>query len=181
MSDTPNPAAQADTADVDKVEGEVIAEEPERTGTIDEPAKILRIGSMVKQLLEEVRNSELDEASRDRLRDIHDTSIEELGQALSPDLREELERLSLPFEEETPTESELMIAQAQLVGWLEGLFQGIQATLFAQQAAAQAQLQNMRGQLQAGGGQPGMAPGQPGPGQAATPSADPRPGSGQYL
>ena len=113
MSDTENPAGGAD-----KVEGEVIgsdvveAQEPERTGTIDEPAKILRIGSMVKQLLEEVRTSELDEASRDRLRDIYDTSVDELGQALSDDLRDELERLSAPFDQDIPSESELQIGRA---------------------------------------------------------------------
>src|SRR5690606_14566404 len=106
-----------------------------------------------KQLLDEVRSATLDEASRDRLRDIYETSVNELGSALSPDLREELGRLALPFNDDTnaPSSAELQIAQAQLVGWLEGLIQGIQATLFAQQMAAQQQLANMRGQIGPGG------------------------------
>jgi len=113
--------------------------------SITSPAKVMRIGSMVKQLLEEVRAAPLDEASRERLAEIYDRSVAELSGALSPDLREELASLALPFEEgEIPSESELRIAKAQLVGWLEGLFHGIQATLMAQQFAAQRQLQEMR-------------------------------------
>jgi hypothetical protein len=116
--------------------------------TVDHPAKVMRIGTMMKQLLEEVRVATLDDPSRDRLRDIYDTSISELGSALSPDLRDELGRLALPFSAGgTPSSSELQIAKAQLVGWLEGLVQGMQAMLFAQQMAAQQQLQSMRGQL----------------------------------
>lgn len=116
--------------------------------TVDHPAKVMRIGTMMKQLLEEVRASTLDEPSRDRLREIYDTSIAELGFALSPDLRAELSRLALPFSNgDTPTSAELQIAQAQLVGWLEGLVQGMQAMLFAQQMAAQQQLQSMRGEI----------------------------------
>jgi Bacterial proteasome activator len=116
--------------------------------TVDHPAKVMRIGTMMKQLLDEVRASSLDEPSRDRLREIYDTSINELGSALSPDLRDELSRLALPFGgDDTPTNSELQIAQAQLVGWLEGLIQGMQAMLFAQQMAAQHQLQTMRGAI----------------------------------
>lgn len=135
--------------------------------TVDHPAKIMRIGTMMKQLLEEVRLATLDEPSRDRLREIYDTSITEIGSALSPDLRDELSRLALPFSEgETPSTSELQIAKAQLVGWLEGLVQGMQAMLFAQQMAAQQQLKTMRGQL---------GPGESGP----TPSTDERPGT--YL
>lgn len=111
---------------------------------VEEPAKVMRIGGMVRQLLEEVKAAPLDEASRSRLRDIHRQSIKELEDGLAPELVEELERLSLPFEDETPSESELRIAQAQLVGWLEGLFHGIQAALYAQQMQAQAQFQNMR-------------------------------------
>lgn len=123
---------------------------------VSEPAKVMRVGSMIKQLLDEVRQTELDEPSRVRLRAIYDTSIEELGSALSPDLRDELQRLAFPFAEEgTPTDIELRVAQAQLVGWLEGLFHGIQATLFAQQMAARQQLENMRGQLPPGAGRPG--------------------------
>jgi Protein of unknown function (DUF2587) len=118
---------------------------------VSEPAKVMRVGSMIKQLLDEVRTTSLDEPSRARLREIYDMSITELGSALSPDLRDELERLASPFTEgDTPTETELRIAQAQLVGWLEGLFHGIQATLFAQQMAARQQLEKMRGQLPSG-------------------------------
>lgn len=113
--------------------------------SVTQPAKVMRIGSMVKQLLEEVRASSLDEASRERLAEVYERSIVELSEALSPDLQEELRSLALPFEEEgVPSESELRVAKAQLVGWLEGLFHGIQASLMAQQAAAQAQLQQMR-------------------------------------
>ena len=113
--------------------------------SVEQPAKVMRIGSMIKQLLEEVRQAPLDEASRSRLREIYDTSIAELADGLSPDLREELSRMALPFgPDEVPSEGELRVAQAQLVGWLEGLFHGIQATLFAQQMAARAQLEQMR-------------------------------------
>ena len=125
---------------------------------IEEPAKVMRIGSMIKQLLEEVRQAPLDEKSRDRLREIYETSVAELSKSLSPDLSDELERLALPFDGEPPTEPELRIAQAQLVGWLEGLFHGIQATLFAQQMAARQQLEDMRRRLPAGQ-EPGERPG----------------------
>jgi hypothetical protein len=115
------------------------------TELVDQPAKVMRIGSMIKQLLEEVRGSSLDEASRVRLKEIHRRSIKELEEGLAPELIEELERLSLPFaDDEVPSESELRIAQAQLVGWLEGLFHGIQTALFAQQMAARAQFEEMR-------------------------------------
>jgi Protein of unknown function (DUF2587) len=115
------------------------------TDLVSQPAKVMRIGSMIKQLLDEVKASPLDEASRARLRDIHRRSISELEDGLAPELVEELERLSLPFDEAAvPSESELRIAQAQLVGWLEGLFHGIQTALFAQQMAAQAQFEEMR-------------------------------------
>jgi hypothetical protein len=118
--------------------------EDEATDFISQPAKVMRIGSMVKSLLDEARSAPLDEAGRTRLREIYETSIRELSSALSPDLGSELSRMSPPFSPEVPTESELRIAQAQLVGWLEGLFHGIQASLFAQQAAATAQLEKMR-------------------------------------
>tara|TARA_B100000686_G_C16717259_1_gene932817 strand:- start:999 stop:1517 length:519 start_codon:yes stop_codon:yes gene_type:complete len=112
---------------------------------IEQPAKVMRVGSMLRQLLDELREVALDEGSRDRMREIYDSSVKELGSALSPDLSDELNRITLPFgDEETPSEAELRVAQAQLVGWLEGLIQGIQATLFAQQMAAQQQLANMR-------------------------------------
>lgn len=124
--------------------------EPEATGPpsegegVSQPAKLIRIASMVRNMLEEVRRAPLDDAGRRMLRQIHDKSLTELEDVLSPDLREELAEVVLPFEESTPSESELRIAQAQLVGWLEGLFHGIQATLFTQQAMAQQQMEQMR-------------------------------------
>ncbi|MEU4343534.1 bacterial proteasome activator family protein [Nocardia sp. NPDC023852] len=112
---------------------------------VEQPAKVMRIGTMIKQLLEEVRAAPLDDASRSRLKEIHKSSVRELEQGLAPELREELERLTLPFTDDAvPTDAELRIAQAQLVGWLEGLFHGIQTALFAQQMAARAQLEQMR-------------------------------------
>jgi hypothetical protein len=119
-------------------------DEDPTSGLIESPAKVMRIGSMVKQLLDEVRAASLDEAGRTRLREIYEQSVRELATALSPDLTEELDRMAIPFGEGVPTESELRIAQAQLVGWLEGLFHGIQATLMAQQMAARAQLEELR-------------------------------------
>jgi hypothetical protein len=119
--------------------------EPSVADLIEQPAKVMRVGSMIKQLLEEVRSAPLDDASRARLRDIHQRSIIELESGLAPELVEELDRLSLPFSSDTvPTDAELRIAQAQLVGWLEGLFHGIQTALFAQQMAARAQFEQMR-------------------------------------
>jgi hypothetical protein len=151
-------------------DGSVNPEEP--GNLIEQPAKVMRIGSMIKQLLEEVRAAPLDEASRGRLREIHQRSIKELEDGLAPELQDELERLSLPFEGETPpSESELRIAQAQLVGWLEGLFHGIQAALVAQQMAARLQLEQMRGGRPAlpmgpnGAMIPGGMPGGPGGGE----------------
>ena len=147
------------------------AEDPDEqsiTDLVQQPAKVMRIGTMIKQLLDEVRAAPLDEASRNRLREIHATSIRELEDGLAPELRDELERLTLPFTEDaTPSSSELRIAQAQLVGWLEGLFHGIQTALFAQQMAARAQLEHMRqGALPPGVTPPGHgAPGQSGTGQ----------------
>lgn len=143
---------------------------------VSEPAKVMRVGSMIKQLLDEVRSTALDEPSRLRLREIYDRSIAELGSALSADLREELARLAFPFQQDgTPTEIELRVAQAQLVGWLEGLFHGIQATLFAQQMAARQQLENMRGLPPGVVGPDGVVRGEGGPG----PIVDERPGT--YL
>ncbi len=144
---------------------------------IEEPAKVMRIGSMIKQLLEEVRSAPLDEAGRSRLAEIHERSISELKQGLSPELVDELQRITLPFQEgATPSDAELRIAQAQLVGWLEGLFHGIQTALVAQQMAARAQLEQMRRALPGGmpmpdaDGGPGVA--MPGQGERST---------GQYL
>jgi hypothetical protein len=139
------------------------------TELVEQPAMVMRIGSMVKQLLEEVRAAPLDEASRRRLREIHRASISELEKGLAPELVDELERLSLPFtDEDVPSDAELRIAQAQLVGWLEGLFHGIQTALFAQQMAARAQLEQMRRALPGGAPTdmpPGMRPGGQGTGQ----------------
>lgn len=147
------------------------------TDMVEQPAKVMRIGTMIKQLLEEVRAAPLDDASRTRLREIHKSSVRELEQGLAPELREELERLTLPFTDDSvPTDAELRIAQAQLVGWLEGLFHGIQTALFAQQMAARAQLEQMR----QGALPPGMSlgPQHHVPGSDDTSSS---PGTGQYL
>jgi len=140
------------------------------TEMVEQPAKVMRIGSMIRQLLEEVRAAPLDEKSRARLKEIHQSSVKELEDGLAPELVDELERLSLPFtDEEVPSEAELRVAQAQLVGWLEGLFHGIQTTLFAQQMAARAQLEQMRRALP-----PGMMP-------SDTEGPPQRAGSGPYL
>jgi hypothetical protein len=138
------------------------------TEMVEQPAKVMRIGSMIRQLLEEVKSAPLDEKSRARLKEIHQNSIKELEDGLAPELVEELERLSLPFGDATPSEAELRVAQAQLVGWLEGLFHGIQTTLFAQQMAARAQLEQMRRALP-----PGLLP--------ASEQEQPHRGSGPYL
>ena len=154
----------------------------ELTDLVEQPAKVMRIGSMIRQLLEEVKAAPLDEASRQRLKEIHAASIKELESGLAPELVEELERLSLPFTDDaTPSDAELRIAQAQLVGWLEGLFHGIQTAIYAQQVSARAQFEQMRRGLPGGGqGQPGQAlrPGVP------QQSAEGDPGStqgGMYL
>jgi hypothetical protein len=147
------------------------------TELVEQPAKVMRIGSMIRQLLDEVKAAPLDEASRNRLREIHESSIKELEQGLAPELVEELDRLTLPFtEDHTPSEGELRIAQAQLVGWLEGLFHGIQTAIYAQQVAARAQFEQIRRGLPQGmvapqQGMPQAAPEQPQPGQS----------SGMYL
>ena len=141
------------------------------TDLVEQPAKVMRIGTMIKQLLEEVRAAPLDDASRNRLREIHATSIRELEDGLAPELRDELDRLTLPFSEgAVPSDAELRIAQAQLVGWLEGLFHGIQTALFAQQMAARAQLEQMREQR-------GLPPGM---GRSGGPGGHGW-GTGQYL
>jgi hypothetical protein len=144
------------------------------TEMVEQPAKVMRIGSMIRQLLDEVKSAPLDEKSRARLKEIHQNSIKELEDGLAPELVAELERLSLPFGDDTPSEAELRVAQAQLVGWLEGLFHGIQTTLFAQQMAARAQLEQMRRALP-----PGLLPAQD---QDQDEDQDqPHRGSGPYL
>lgn len=149
---------------------------------VEQPAKVMRLGTMIKQLLDEVREAPLDEAGRARLAEIHRRSISELEQGLAPELVEELERITLPLNEEAPSEAELRIAQAQLVGWLEGLFHGIQTAIVAQQMAAQQQLQQIRLALPGGPGGPrgrNTPPGmpQPQPGQDGEESGP----TGQYL
>jgi len=147
---------------------ELSRDERSVTDLVQQPAKVMRIGTMIKQLLDEVKAAPLDDASRNRLREIHATSIRELEDGLAPELREELQRLALPFSEDSvPSDAELRVAQAQLVGWLEGLFHGIQTALFAQQMAARAQLEHMR--------QGALPPGVAAPGGPATH------GTGQYL
>ena len=166
---------EAPSGSVERVDGDV---EPgdggddRPTESVTEPAKVMRIGSMVKQLLEEVRSTDLDTASRERLAETYERSVVELCEALSPDLQEELRTLSLPFDhDEVPSDAELRVAKAQLVGWLEGLFHGIQATLMAQQFAAQQQVQQMR-QL------PGQSEGRPGAPRSGAPQ---QPQTGTYL
>jgi hypothetical protein len=154
----------------------------ELTDLVEQPAKVMRIGAMIRQLLEEVKSAPLDDASRNRLKEIHRSSIKELESGLAPELVEELERLSLPFTEDaTPSDAELRIAQAQLVGWLEGLFHGIQTAIYAQQVSARAQFEQMRRAL------PGGPPGQQGQGlrpgmPQQAPDGDPGSGQGgMYL
>ena len=133
------------------------------TGLVEQPAKVMRIGRMVQQLLEEVKSAPLDEGGRRRLATVVHTSIEELKDGLAPELDAELDRLIQPFDEAAPSESELRIAQAQLVGWLEGLFHGIQTAIYAQQMAARSQLEQMRRALPPGSMPEGQGPlGQPG-------------------
>lgn len=127
------------------VEAQVVQEEDAEEGAfVTEPSKLIRIASMTRAMLEEVREAPLDEAGRQRLVAIYQSSIDELREVLSDDLKEELDSIFLPLESESPSESELRIAQAQLVGWLEGLFHGIQASLWSQQMSAAAQLEQMR-------------------------------------
>ena len=157
-------------------------EEVNPADLVEHPAKVMRIGSMIKQLLEEVRSAPLDEAGRTRLAEIHRRSLSELEQGLAPELIEELERITLPFNDTAPSDAELRIAQAQLVGWLEGLFHGIQAALFAQQMAAQQQLENMRRALPPGrpSGEPGQGHGSA-TGMAGGPVSPDSGPTGQYL
>jgi hypothetical protein len=145
----PDAGGREDEADDDPVEA------------VERPAKVMRIGSMIKQLLDEVRQAPLDDASRSRMKEIYEASVKELAQTLSPELAAELDRMALPLESGVPSDAELRVAQAQLVGWLEGLFHGIQATLFAQQMAARSQLEEMRTR--------GLPPGAPQPGPGSRP------------
>lgn len=179
----------ADVADEEAGDGADGASEQGPASVIEEPAKVMRIGGMIKRLLDEVRDAPLDEAARTRLAEIHERSLHELEDGLSPDLVEELHRITLPFgDDAVPSDAELRVAQAQLVGWLEGLFHGIQTALVAQQMAAQAQLSQMRralppGTAVFGPGGPGGPGGQSGPGGPGhgEPGEDRRPSPGQYL
>ena len=155
----------------------IVADAPDErpSESVDQPAKVMRIGSMIKQLLEEVRHAPLDDPSRERLKEIYETSVKELAEGLSDDLRDELCSLAMPFDAEIPSDAELRVAQAQLVGWLEGLFHGIQATLFAQQMAARQQIEQL---VQQRGLPPGAVPGQ-GPAGPGAGDASARPGT--YL
>src|SRR4051812_25299117 len=166
----PISALQGDGAGEDGAGAEGDPESRSVTDLVEQPAKVMRIGSMIRQLLEEVKAAPLDEASRNRLREIHAASIKELEEGLAPELVEELDRLTLPFSEDvTPSDGELRIAQAQLVGWLEGLFHGIQTAIYAQQMAARAQFDQIRRALPQGMGGPQAAPGP----QPAQPTGNP--------
>jgi|SRR5690606_22689235 len=173
---TPNGMGVAEAATASSGAGEDDGDPPNPTNLVEQPGKVMRIGSMVKSLLEEVRNAPLDDAGRAHLAQVHSRSINELKDGLAPELVQELDRIALPLSDDNPTDAELRIAQAQLVGWLEGLFHGIQTALVAQQMAAQTQLQQMR-QLPPGM-RPGQGQGNPTPGQQAPPSHE---GTGQYL
>ena len=171
------PAGASEVAVPDEV---IVPEDQveQSTESVEQPAKVMRIGSMIKQLLEEVRHAPLDDPSRERLKEIYETSVKELASGLSDDLRDELCSLAMPFDAEIPSDAELRVAQAQLVGWLEGLFHGIQATLFAQQMAARQQIEQL---VQQRGLPAGMAPG---PGQrppGAPVPGDPADRPGTYL
>nr|WP_305071551.1 bacterial proteasome activator family protein [Pseudactinotalea sp. HY158] len=157
------------------------------TAAVEEPAKVMRIGMMLKQLLEEVKAAPLDEAARDRLAEVHARSVAELRTGLSEDLAAELDRITLPFSDDAaPSDAELRVAQAQLVGWLEGLFHGIQTALVAQQMMAQNQLATMRRALPPGmtlpvHGRLGQQSGQGGQGGQAEQSGQGQDRPGQYL
>jgi hypothetical protein len=169
MSDQPAATAAPDVIQAIPMPDQPSSEQQEEA--ITQPAKLLRIASMVRELLEQTRQASLDEPGRKRLADIYSRAVGELSEVLSPDLREELGQLAPPIEA-VPTEAELRVAQAQLVGWLEGLFHGIQAAMFAQQAAAQAQLQELQRR--------GLMAQNPAPGAPQDDQQDPR-RSGQYL
>ena len=199
MADDPGPQTSGDAdpahrvivvgpdgQEIGSVEAPTDGDDRDITDLVEQPAKVMRIGSMIKQLLDEVRSAPLDTAARARLREIHARSVQELSDALAPELVDELERLSLPFSADAePSEPELRIAQAQLVGWLEGLFHGIQTALFAQQMAARAQLEEMRRRAIGPGGVPfgdgPQMPGRPGEQPGDHPQANQRPPSGPYL
>jgi len=169
MQDDARPETERERVQPELVDGDRAVGAPSDDGSSDEqaeqvtsPTKLIRIASMVRTMLDEVRRAPLDDAGRRRLREIHERSIQELDSVLSPDLQQELSEVVLPLTSESPSESELRLAQAQLVGWLEGLFHGIQATLFTQQAMAQSQFEEMRRRRALEAGMPGQPP-QPSP------------------
>ncbi|MBC9734329.1 bacterial proteasome activator family protein [Nocardioides marmotae] len=171
LGSVPVSALQEQVGGAPEPAGEEDEEQRSVTELVEQPAKVMRIGGMIRQLLDEVKAAPLDEASRNRLKDIHAASIKELEAGLAPELVEELSRLALPFTEDaTPSEGELRIAQAQLVGWLEGLFHGIQTAIYAQQVAARAQFEQIRRSLP-----PGAVPGAAGamPTMGQQPRQDP--------
>lgn len=178
----PNAGPQPDAEVAQVAEGgqavEVVDDEAEQQDAITEPGKLLRIALMLREMQEEVRRADPDEAGRQRLRQIHETSLKQMRSVLTGGLQEELDELTLPFDTDTPTESEIRIAQAQLIGWLEGLFQGIQAAIASQQMSARQQLERMRRGLP-----PGMLSGPTGPGGGPGGHGDDRQtgGTGQYL
>lgn len=182
MSEIQPTAESADTPDPDEASPvEIINEDddaavPTLTDLVEQPAKVMRIGRMVHQLLEEIKSAPVDEPGRARLADILHSSIAELKSGLAPELDEELDRLIKPFDQTTPSESELRIAQAQLVGWLEGLFHGIQTAIYAQQMTARSQLEEMRRALP-----PGMSPEHPGAGSDQSAQGDSPGSNGMYL
>jgi hypothetical protein len=137
---------------------------PDEGTTITDAGRLMRIAVMLRNLQQEVRQSPTDEAGRERLKQVHKVALQQLCEVLSSDLQNELSSLTLPLGDGAPTESEIRMAQAQLLGWLEGMFQGIQAATFHQQMIARQQLEHMRQ-----GGLPSGIPGQP------------QPGTGQYL
>jgi hypothetical protein len=174
------PDGQPVALPADAVQDESGGDDAERlTGLVEQPAKVMRIGRMVQQLLEEVKSAPVDEPGRKRLATVLHTSIKELKDGLAPELDDELDRLIQPFDETTPSESELRIAQAQLVGWLEGLFHGIQTAIYAQQMAARSQLEQMRRALPPGA-MPGMHGG-PGPAPGEEDGNEPGAQGGMYL
>jgi hypothetical protein len=162
LDDAPE-VLRPDDVQADQTDQAEASESAASVEAVTQPAKVMRIGSMLKQLLEEVRNSSLDEASRERLAEVYERSVIEVSEALSPDLQEELRSLALPFEhDEVPSEAELRVAKAQLVGWLEGLFHGIQASMMAQQAMVQAQMAQQQRSLAGGSALPGQQTERPG-------------------
>lgn len=172
---TPESGAATDVAEPERSErAEVVEQDEEQQDAITEPGKLLRIALMLREMQEEVRRADPDEAGRQRLRQIHETSLGQMRSVLTGGLQEELDALTLPFDNQTPTESEIRIAQAQLIGWLEGLFQGIQAAIASQQMSARQQLERMRR---------GLPPGAHGPQTQPGGRSDEhlRSGTGQYL